>query len=117
MGKTHGTLGLDRATELSGERLIGAGRLISVSAAGGHGVAIATTCAQPRLVGLEVDASFPHAIVPTTLIDDEMQANGDEGWDKAGGLSEPSGEIELSRWAGATGCRTGRLTRRTGGSW
>ena len=93
--ETHSTLGLDRATELSGERLIGAGRLISVSAAGGHGIALATTCAQPRLVGLEVDASFPHAIVPTTLIDDEMQANGDEGWGKAGGLSEPSGEIEL----------------------
>ena len=45
--ETHNALGLDRATEPSGERLIGAGRLISGSAAGGHGLALATTCAQP----------------------------------------------------------------------
>jgi hypothetical protein len=46
-------------------------------------------------VSLNFDATFPHAIVPTTLIDDEMQISGDEGWCKVGGSSEPLGEIEL----------------------
>ena len=77
--------------------------MISVSAAGGHGVAIATTCAQPRLGGLEVDAYFPHAIVTNTHMDDEMRISGDEGWWKAGGSSGPSEEIEL------------RMGRRCGG--
>ena len=48
-----------------------------------------------QLVSLNFDATFPHAIVPTTLIDDEMQISGDEGWCKVGGSSEPLGEIEL----------------------
>ena len=107
--ETHNTLGLDRATEPSGERLIGAGRLVSVSAAGGHGFALATTGTQPHLAGLEVDTYFPHAIGTYTLMDNEMRVNGDEGWWKAGGSSGAAKDR-----SGVSGVRCGAVGRGTG---
>jgi hypothetical protein len=95
MWGTYITLGLDMTTELSKEQLIKAIRAISASVTGAHKIALTIMRAHFQLVSLDFDATFPHAIVPTTLIDDEMQISGDEGWCKAGGSSEPLGEIEL----------------------
>ena len=50
MGGTHITLGLDRATELSRERLIRAIRVISASASGAHGIALTITRAHFQFV-------------------------------------------------------------------
>ena len=82
-------------TELSKEQLIKAIRAISASATGAHKIALTIMRAHFQLVELDFDPAPPHAITPTTLIDDEMLISGDEGWCKVGGSSEPLGEIEF----------------------
>ena len=95
MWGTYITLGLDLTMELSKEQLIKAIRTVGSSVTGAHNIALTIMRADFQLVSLDFDATFPHEIVPTTLIDDEMMINGDEGWCKVGGSSEPLGEIEL----------------------
>ena len=95
MWSTYITLGLDLTAELSKEQLIMAIRAIGASATGAHKDALTIRRAHFQLVSLNFDPTFPHAILPTSLIDDEMEICGDEGWCKVGGSAEPLGEIEL----------------------
>ena len=69
MWGTYITLGLDLTTELSKEQLIKAIRAISASATGAHKIALTIMRAHFQLVELDFDTIFPHAIVPTTLVD------------------------------------------------
>ena len=95
MWGTYIILGLDMTTELSKEQLIKAIKAISASATGAHKNALTIMRAHFQLVELDFDPIPLHAITPTTLIHDEMLISGDEGWCKAGGSSEPLGEIEF----------------------
>jgi hypothetical protein len=70
-------------------------RAIGAAATGAHKEALTIRRAHFQLVSLDFGPIPPHAILPTTLIDDEMQVCGDEGWCKVGGSAEPLGEIEL----------------------
>ena len=95
---TYITLGLDLTLELSKEQLIKAIRTVGSSATGAYKIALTIMRADFQLVSLDFDATFPHAIVPTTLIDDEMMINGDEGWCKVGGYVY-DGHSPCIRWA------------------
>jgi hypothetical protein len=95
MWNTYITLGLDLTAELSKEHLIMAIRAIGATASGAHKDALTIKRAHFQLVSLDFSPTPPHAILPTSLIDDEMEIGGDEGWCKVGGSAEPLGEIEL----------------------
>ena len=95
MWSTYIVLGLDLSAEISKEQLITAIKAIGAAATGAHKEALTLKRAHFQLVSLDFGPIPPHAILPTTLIDDEMQICGDEGWCKMGGSAEPLGEIEL----------------------
>ena len=73
-------LGLDLTVELSKDQLIMAIRSIGAAATGAHKDALTIRRAHFQLVSLDFDPTPPHAILPTSLIDDEMEICGDEGW-------------------------------------
>ena len=95
MWSTYIILGLDLSVEISKEQLITAIKAIGAAATGAYKEALTIRRAHFQLLSLDFGPSPPHAIVPTTLIDDEIQISGDEGWCKVGGSAEPLGEIEL----------------------
>ena len=95
MWGTYIILGLDLSAEISKEQLITAIKAIGAAATGAHKEALTIRRAHFQLVSLDFGPNPPHAIVPTNLIDDEVQISGDEGWCKVGGSAEPLGEIEL----------------------
>ena len=79
--------------ERASVQLIEVASTISVSALNANEIALITGCVHlPRGRGVDPGATFPHAIVATTLMSDERSSGGSEGWRKSGAGAASWGE-------------------------
>ena len=80
---------INHTSERASEQLIEVATAISVSASDASQIALFPGRAHLQRVGMDSEATLPHAIAATTLTDDEMLSGGIEGWWKSGGVAEP----------------------------
>ena len=78
--------------ERASVQLIEVASTISVSALNANEIALITGCVHLPRGGVDPGATFPHAIVATTLMSDERSSGGSEGWRKSGAGAESWGE-------------------------
>ena len=88
MWQTHSNHTPERASV----QLIEVASTISVFALNANEIALITGCVHLPRGGVDPGATFPHAIVATTLISDERSSGGSEGWRKSGAGAESWGE-------------------------
>ena len=79
-------------SERASEQLIVIASTISVSASDASEIALIPGRAHLLRVGMDSEATLPHALDATTLMDNEMSSGGSEGWWKSGAVAEPWGE-------------------------
>ena len=83
---------INHTSERASVQLIEVASTISVSALNANEIALITGCAHLPRGGVDSGATFPHAIVATTLMSDERSSGGSEGWRKSGAGAESWGE-------------------------
>ena len=83
---------INHTSERASVQLIEVASTISISALNANEIALITGCVHLPRGGVDPGATFPHAIVATTLISDERSSGGSEGWRKSGAGAESWGE-------------------------
>ena len=82
---------INHTSERASVQLFEVASTISISALDANEIALITGCAHLPRGGMDPGATFPHAIVATTLMSDERSSGGSEGWRKSGAGGESWG--------------------------